>query len=352
MNMEWKTELCFVDAREPEVTCIERAASWLKRGELVAFPTETVYGLGADGGNAKACAKIYEAKGRPSDNPLILHVADVDALRPLVQSIPPQVEILMSELWPGPMTLIFRRSDHVPDIVTAGGDTVAIRLPEHPVARAMIRAAGCPVAAPSANRSGRPSPTNAQDVWADMAGRIPMILDGGSSQIGIESTVIDVTVEPAMILRPGYYTREYLETWLSGICLDHSIVQDGVAPRSPGQKYRHYAPKAELTVYVGSPEAVNRAIQRALRQAKAAGKRTGAMLFDEDPDPTDCDLVLRLGSRSELSQMGHFLFSSLRAFDRAEVDVIFGVGVEALEGYGISIMNRLKKSAGGRVVVL
>ncbi len=331
---------------------IKLGAKLIKNGELVAFPTETVYGLGADGLNASACAKIFEAKGRPQDNPLILHVENIDRMYSLIDGDINEYRKLMEELWPGPLTLIFKRSKLVPDMVTAGGETVAIRMPINDIARALIAAADTPIAAPSANRSGKPSPTVAEDVYEDMNTRISLIIDGGATEIGIESTVVDLTVKPAVILRPGYYTKEILEEYLPGIEYDSSILEDGIIPKSPGQKYRHYAPKARMTVYVGNSEQVQKKLLEAVKAEKLNGKRVGVLIFDEDSAPEDADLIIRQGSRNNLREMAHNLFTNLREFDRKNIDEIIAVGADMSTGYGISIMNRMKKSASGRVFLL
>lgn len=331
---------------------IELGAEWIKKGELVAFPTETVYGLGADGLNANACAKIFEAKGRPQDNPLILHIEDIQRMYSLIDGDISEYRKLIDELWPGPLTLIFKRSNIVPDTVTAGGETVAIRMPINDIARALIAAADAPIAAPSANRSGKPSPTIAEDVYEDMNTRLPLIIDGGATEIGIESTVVDLTTKSAAILRPGYYTKEILEEYLPGIEYDSSILKDGIIPKSPGQKYRHYAPKAGMTVYVGDAESVQTKLSETVRDEKLKGKRVGVLIFDEDPVPEEADLVIKQGSRNNLRAMAHNLFTNLREFDRENIDEIIAAGADVSTGYGISIMNRMKKSASGRVFLL
>lgn len=346
-----KTEYVEVDGRNPDSAALGRPAEILRNGGLVAFPTETVYGLGANGLDGEACRKIFAAKERPADNPLILHVADIEGMKPLVRGLDEGLIPLLEAAWPGPLTVVLRRSELVPDVVTAGGDTVAVRCPSHPVARELIRLAGVSVAAPSANRSGRPSPTNAKDVLEDMDGRVDCVVDGGACAIGIESTVVDLTETPAVILRPGFYTEEYLGRFLPGVTLDDALVDDAAIPRSPGQKYRHYAPKARLTVYVGEPETVRRRIIREIGEARARGKKAGALLFEGGEAP-EADLVLRQGTREDLVAMSKGLFSSLRAFDRAGVDVIFAEGAPRGSEYARSIMNRLRKSASGRVIEL
>lgn len=334
---------------------VARAAEWLRKGELVAFPTETVYGLGADALNPEAVARIFAAKGRPSDNPLIVHIADMDGLAPLVLDIPPVADRLMNLFWPGALTLVFRRSAAVPDVVTAGLDTVAVRMPVHPVARRLIRAAGIPVAAPSANRSGRPSPTRAAHVREDMEGRIPMILDGGPCEVGVESTVLDVTVMPPMILRPGGVTREMIEAAIGPIALDPALAGEAERPRAPGMKYAHYAPTAPMTLYEGEAAAVAERMRQEASRLAALGRHVGVLCSAEwhaawrGQTPEDRVLPIEIGSRQSPEVAAAGIFAALRAFDAAGVDVILAEGV--LEsGVGHAVMNRLRKAAGGRIV--
>lgn len=342
------TEFLVVDSDRSR-PLLQRAAKYIREGELVAFPTETVYGLGADGLNGEACAKIFEAKHRPADNPLILHISELSEMDRLVEGVRPQYRKLAEELWPGPMTLIFQKSKLIPDQVTAGGDTVAIRMPSHPVARDFIRVCQTPLAAPSANLSGKPSPTNAQDVLRDMDGRIACILDGGSCQIGIESTVIDCTTEHPEILRPGFYTLEFLQEYLPDIRLEDHLIEDSRPPKSPGQKYRHYAPKAEFHVYVGDLEKIEDLFNEKVQKGLEEGRKIGVMTFVEDPNEYPGAEVLRIGSEKDITEMGRVLFAHLRSFDRMGVDLILGVGVPSDHGYGVSIMNRMKKAASGNV---
>lgn len=237
-----------------DMDTINQAGEIIRQGGLVAFPTETVYGLGADALNEEAAAKIYAAKGRPSDNPLIAHIADLEMLKPLVEEIPPVAEKLMDAFWPGPMTLIFNKSNLVPKGTTGGLDTVAVRYPNHPIAQALIKAAGVSIAAPSANLSGKPSPTLGEHVIDDMDGRIDMIIDGGMVGMGLESTIIDVTVNPPMILRPGFITYEMVKEIVPDATEDRTIFTKPTKefkPKAPGMKYRHYAPSADYTIYKG-----------------------------------------------------------------------------------------------------
>lgn len=340
-----KTEILKIDRENIDTDAIKKAANFIKSGQLVAFPTETVYGLGADGLNDEACRKIFKAKGRPSDNPLILHISHISMLDNLVEEITDKHRKLF-ELWPGPMTLIFKKSKLIPDAVTAGGDTVAIRFPSDQIARALITEANTPIAAPSANISGRPSPTKASDVYQDMDGIIPVIIDGGESNIGIESTVIDLSSDAPTILRPGFYTYEFLKDILSDMRLDDSLVDSSKIPKSPGQKYKHYAPKAKLRVFIG--EDVPTRLLSEAEKYKSDGKKVGILAFEEDKDKFNSYPYISLGSRKDLSTMSHVLFSSLREMDRLGVDIILAEGVKE-KHLGKSIMNRMKKAAANDV---
>lgn len=340
-----KTEILKIDRENIDTDAIKKAGNFIKSGQLVAFPTETVYGLGADGLNDEACRKIFKAKGRPSDNPLILHISHISMLNNLVEEITDKHRKLF-ELWPGPMTLIFKKSKSIPDAVTAGGDTVAIRFPSDQIARAFITEADTPIAAPSANISGRPSPTKASDVYQDMDGIIPVIIDGGESNIGIESTVIDLSGDEPIILRPGFYTYEFLKDILSDMRLDDSLVDSSKIPKSPGQKYKHYAPKAKLRVFIG--EDVPTHLLSEAEKYKSDGKKVGILAFEEDKEKFNSYPYISLGSRKDLSTMSHVLFSSLREMDRLGVDLILAEGVKE-KHLGKSIMNRMKKAAANDV---
>ena len=340
-----KTEILKIDRENINKDYIKKAANLIKEGNLVAFPTETVYGLGADGLNNEACKKIYKAKGRPSDNPLILHISEITMLDNLVEEISDKHRKLF-ELWPGPMTLIFKKSKLIPDVVTAGGDTVAIRFPSDNIARVLISEAKRPIAAPSANISGRPSPTKASDVYQDMQGVIPAIIDGGESNIGIESTVIDLSTDEPTILRPGFYTYEFLKEILDDMRLDDSLVDSTKIPKSPGQKYKHYAPKANLRVFIGKD--VPDYLLTLAKKYESEGKKIGILAFEEDKDKFSPYPYISLGNRSDLSTMSHVLFSSLRQMDRLGVDIILAEGVRE-NNLGKSIMNRMKKAAANDV---
>lgn len=329
------TELCQADDAS-----IRRAAALLRAGELVAFPTETVYGLGADALNAEAAARIFAAKGRPADNPLIAHIAGESGLAGLIAGEPCAcARALMRAFWPGPMTLIFPKSPRVPREVTAGLDTVAVRMPSHPVARALISAAQTPIAAPSANRSGRPSPTTAAHVLEDMEGRIPLILDGGPCEVGLESTVVDVTGARPRILRPGGVTLEMLEGVVGDVDVDEGVLhqlQAGSQARSPGMKYKHYAPKGEVTIVTGP-----RAAQEIARLYDAADGRAAILAFSQ------ADYGARRVYR--LKNAPGELFAALRQLDEDGMETIYAEDVPTT-GVGLAVMNRLMRAAAFRVV--
>lgn len=343
------TKIFDIDQNNIDENTLKKAASLIKKGELVAFPTETVYGLGADGLNPKATKKIYKAKGRPSDNPLILHISDKTMLYNLSDNVNDDAKKLMDLCWPGPLTMILKKSSVVPDTISGGLKTVAIRMPKNKIALKLIELSNTPIAAPSANISGRPSPTIASDVMTDMRGRIPMILDGGEADIGIESTVIDLSDNEPTILRPGYYTYEYISTILDNVRLDDSLIDDKSIPKSPGQKYKHYAPKAKVEVYVGD-KAYKKLLEKA-NEYKSQGLKVGILTFEEYIEKFDEYYSLSLGSRKDLTTMSHVLFTNLRKMDKNAVDIIIAEGVEDIN-LGKSIMNRMKKSASGNVYYL
>lgn len=332
---------------------LEEAGAIIKAGGLVAFPTETVYGLGGDALNPASSKKIYAAKGRPSDNPLIVHIADMEALPPIVAEIPEQAKRLAEVFWPGPLTMIFRKSDLVPHETTGGLDTVAVRMPVHKVAREFIRAAGGYVAAPSANLSGRPSPTVAKYVAEDMDGRIEMIIDGGDVEIGLESTIVDMTVEEPMILRPGYITKEMLEEVLETVEEDCTLMRadSGQAPKAPGMKYRHYAPKGDLTIVAGEALKVIDYINEQATQAAAGGKKVGVIGTDATIGQYHAQVCKSAGNREQDSTIAKELYRILREFDDEKVEVIYSESFST-QGLGQAIMNRLLKAAGHKVITL
>lgn len=341
-----------VDQARPGADAIAEAGLILRGGGLVAFPTETVYGLGADATNSLAVARIFEAKGRPPDNPIIVHVASRSQLSSLAASIPAEAEVLMDAFWPGPLTIILPAGREVPAEVTAGLRTVAVRMPDHPVALALIKAAGVPVAAPSANLSGKPSPTQAEHVLQDLDGRIEAILDGGPAGVGVESTVLDLTSEAPVILRPGGITPEELRACLGRVEVDRDAVSgyyDEGNPRSPGMKYTHYAPRAPLLLVTGSQPAVALKIVEMAREEAAGGRRAGILTYSDSSDYSTVGEVVVAGRRDKPETVAAGLYSALRRFNELGVDIIFAEGLEE-KGVGLAVMNRLKKAAGGRVI--
>lgn len=321
-----------------------KASEIIKNGGLVAIPTETVYGLAADGLNSKAIKKIFDAKNRPMDNPLILHISRIDEIYRLVKEVEKKHLEILSKLWPGPLTVILKKSEIIPDEVSAGLDTVAIRMPKLDITRAFIYLCETPLAAPSANLSTKPSPTNAHDVFEDMDGRIDAIIDGGSSDIGIESTVLDLSQDVPKILRPGFYTKEYLEQYFEKVEMDIAVLKEGETPKSPGQKYKHYAPNAKVIVLLGDDEAFRREVKSIL----STEKNVGIMTFDNDKGQYDNENTIYMGSQKDLSTMAKILFKSFRKMDENSVELIVVRGVEE-KGLGLSIMNRLKKAASNNV---
>ena len=331
--------------------CLKEAAICLREGGLVAFPTETVYGLGGDGMNPRASGKIYAAKGRPSDNPLILHIADEAAVEHIAENISEAAWRLMETFWPGPLTLVLAKRKEVPYETTGGLDTVAVRMPSHPAALELIRQAGVYVAAPSANTSGRPSPSMAEHVYEDLQGKIDYIIDGGEVDIGIESTIVDMTGSVPMILRPGYITPEMLEQVVGHVETDPAIMGVGqnVRPKAPGMKYTHYAPRGELTIVEGEPEAVAERINALVLEKQAAGYRVGVLATAETKDKYVADTVLSMGQRSEPITVSARLYSCLREFDTLGMDYMYTESF-AGDSLGNAIMNRLLKAAGHRVI--
>jgi len=350
------TKIISVTGKEKEQEAIYKEASEIiKKGGLVAFPTETVYGLGANGLDEKAAAKIYAAKGRPSDNPLILHIAEESELDKIVKSIPESAKKLIKKYWPGPLTIIFEKADCVPYATTGGLDTVAVRMPNHKVARKLIKESAVPIAAPSANTSGRPSPTKALHVAEDLSGKIEMILDGGVVGIGLESTIVDVTVIPPVILRPGYITQEMLtETLQEEIGLDSALTQGisaDIKPKAPGMKYRHYAPKAELVIIEGVPKAVAKKMESLAEEKAAQGKKVGIIGTEELQDYYQTGIIKIIGTREKEETIAQNLYSALREFDELQVDIIYSESFSE-ENFGQAIMNRLLKAAGHNIIKL
>ena len=342
-----KTILGKLNGIEADRELLQQAAQIIKRGGLVAFPTETVYGLGADGFNEEAAKKIYAAKGRPSDNPLILHIAEENQLKQIVKKIPEKAKKLMESFWPGPLTIILEKKENVPYTTTGGLDTVAIRMPNHLGALSFLKAVQTPIAAPSANTSGRPSPTKAEHVLEDMKGKIDMILDGGEVGIGIESTIIDMTSVP-MILRPGFITQEMLEEKIGDVFLDPALqngLQEKERPKAPGMKYRHYAPKADLTIVEGELSRVIYQINRLTAQKVSEGKKVGIIATEETKKFYKHGIIKVIGTRKKEETIAKHLYSILREFDEDKIDVIFSEAFSE-KAFGQAIMNRLIKAAG------
>ncbi len=348
-----------VDPDRPDRDSIARAAGCLRRGGLVAFPTETVYGLGAHALDPVAVQRLFEAKGRPANDPLIVHVSTFDQIAALTRSVPAEARALADRFWPGPLTLVLERSERVPNEVTAGLDTVAVRIPSHPVARALLAAADLPVAAPSANLFSRPSPTRAAHVLEDLDGRIDIVLDGGTTDVGVESTVLDLAHGTPTVLRPGAVTLDQLRTVIPTVVLRSPEAADGrTAMASPGLLARHYSPRAPLTLYEGRAEPALEALAADARTAMAAGSRVGILAPREEleairsmmdrPDPPPH--VEDLGARHDLAEIAQRLYAALRAFDSAGVDLIFARTVSAEEGLGAAIRDRLRRAAAGRIV--
>ena len=346
-----KTEIVKIDEEQIDQEAIARAGEILKRGGLVAFPTETVYGLGGDALNENSSRLIYAAKGRPSDNPLIVHITNMEALKKIVTEIPPAARKLAERYWPGPLTMIFHKSSAVPLATTGGLDTVAVRMPSHKTARAMIDAAGGYIAAPSANRSGRPSPTVARYVIEDLDGLVDMIIDGGEVNIGLESTIIDLTGKVPTILRPGYVTQDMLTETLGLVDVDRTILDANShqAPKAPGMKYRHYAPKGNLSIVEGEPERVVSYINERISALQKEGRKTGVIATDETAARYHGDDIKSVGSRRDEEVIARHLFRILREFDDDNVEVMFTESFETA-GIGQAIMNRLLKAAGHQVI--
>lgn len=343
-----KTKIQTIDSEEFCDSELKAASGILQKGGLVAFPTETVYGLGGDALRPEAAKKIYEAKGRPSDNPLIVHIADMDALYDVAKEVPAKAEQLARAFWPGPLTMIFDKQEKVPYSTTGGLDTVAVRMPGHPVALALIRESGVYIAAPSANTSGRPSPTKAEHVAEDLSGRIDMILDGGAVGIGLESTIIDMSVEEPVILRPGYITKEMLEEVIGPVAIDPAIagktMKKNIKAKAPGMKYRHYAPKGQMTIVEGDTRKVVEVINDMVREKRAMGCRVAVIATEETKECYQCDLVRSIGSRKSEGSIAAGLYDILREMDHLEAEYIFAESFEE-DRLGKAIMNRMLKAA-------
>lgn len=342
-----------VNDKDITMDCLKEAAKILRDDGLVAFPTETVYGLGGNALDSEASRKIYAAKGRPSDNPLIVHIAEIESLMELASEVPKTAYLLAEKFWPGPLTMILKKSDRVPLSTTGGLNTVAVRMPNNNIALELIRQSGVYIAAPSANTSGRPSPTKAEHVIEDLDGKIDMIIDGGSVGIGLESTIIDLTDEVPIILRPGYITKDMLEKVIGKVEIDQSILQRSVnpdlKPKAPGMKYKHYAPKGDLTIVEGDTDKVVNLINELTFRKIEQGFHVGIIATDETKDNYKCGIVKVIGSRYDDEQIARGLYAILREFDEIDVDTIYSESF-AGSNLGQAIMNRLLKAAGYYVI--
>lgn len=329
---------------------IRLAGEILKNGGLVAFPTETVYGLGANALDEEAAAKIYAAKGRPSDNPLIIHIARIEDLEKIAERVPRQALRLAEAFWPGPLTMIFQKKETVPYGTTGGLDTVAVRMPDHKIAREVILCGGGYIAAPSANTSGRPSPTTAAHVAEDLSGRIDMIIDGGSVKIGLESTIVDLSGETPVILRPGYINQEMLQEVIGSVEMDKGLLAEDekMRPKAPGMKYKHYAPKADMVIIEGKPEAVVNKINAQIAEGEKQGKKIGILASDETAARYHGGIVKSIGSIYDELTISQHLYGILREFDELAVTEIYSEAFETPK-MGQAIMNRLIKAAGHQI---
>ena len=344
-----KTLIKEIDVNKPDKDLIAVFASMLASGKTVIFPTETVYGLGANALDEEAAAKIYQAKGRPSDNPLLVHVADKEDVYDLVENIDNRAKLLMDRFWPGPLTIVFKKKDIIPDRTSGGLDTVAIRMPSDQVARDLIRQAGVPIAAPSANISGRPSPTKPEHIIRDMDGRVDGILVGGSCNYGVESTIVDLSNDVAMVLRPGSITLEMLGEVLGQVNLDPSLKNkdDNIRAKAPGMKYKHYSPRAQVyIVRAGDQEDFARRVDELCLDNAKKGLKTGVMTRSSDQHPYQAQ-VFDLGESD--AEVAKNLFDSLISLDRESIDIAYVPYFEE-KGLGVAIMNRLKKAAAYRII--
>ena len=346
-----KTIIEKIDENQIDEQILAKAGEILREGGLVAFPTETVYGLGANALDEQAAQKTYEAKGRPSDNPLIVHIADVEALEHIVRNVPAKAYKVIEKFWPGPLTLIFEKNENVPYGTTGGLQTVAVRMPINEIARELIRAGGGYISAPSANTSGRPSPTSAGHVADDLDGKIEMILDGGSVDIGVESSILDMTVEPPMILRPGAITKEMLEEVVGEVTIDRALLDDNAteAPKAPGMKYRHYAPKAQLIIVEGETEDAIKAIRQIAYEQTRLGYQVGIIATNETMDSYSTGIVKSIGTRNNEGSIAKNLYRVLREFDEEDVTYIYSESFDK-DGIGDAVMNRLEKAAGHHTI--
>ncbi|MTK12033.1 MAG: threonylcarbamoyl-AMP synthase [Clostridiaceae bacterium] len=346
------TKIIMLDENNFGKNIMQEAGEVLRQGGLVVFPTETVYGLGANALDPEAVKKIFEAKGRPQDNPLIVHIADIEEIKPLVSEIPEIAKRFMERFWPGPMTIILPKSPIIPDETSAALPCVGIRMPSNNVARELIRAAGVPIAAPSANISGKPSPTDVQRCIEDLSGKVDYIIGGNMCDIGLESTVIDCTTEPTCVLRPGGITLEMLREVDEDTYIDPAIMkkpEKDFKPKAPGMKYRHYAPKAPVKIVQGDLKKTIEKINEIVQNYIDENKVVGIMATDETANYYKKGIVISLGSRENMISVSQSLFETLRMFDDKEVDIIIAEAFEE-KGVGVAVMNRLKKSAGFDII--
>jgi len=346
-----ETKIYKIDSHHMDMVKIQKAADIIRKGGLVAFPTETVYGLGADAMNPQASKKIYAAKGRPSDNPLIVHIGKWEDVSLLAKDIPQKAKKLSDKFWPGPLTMIFHKKEEVPKETTGGLESVAVRMPAHKAALELIRCSGCLIAAPSANASGRPSPTLASHVAEDLGGRIPVILDGGEVGIGIESTILDLTEDVPVILRPGYITKEMIEDVIGEVKMDAGLIasDSNIKPKAPGMKYRHYAPKGEMVLVEGEQEKVIAKINAMTKELQKERKKVGIIGTDETASRYAGDYIFSIGARDDEESIARHLYRILREFDELGVEVIYSECFPT-QGMGQAIMNRLLKAAGHQVL--
>lgn len=338
-----------VDENNIDMDIIREMAEKIKNGETVIFPTETVYGLGADAMDENATKKIYEAKGRPSDNPLIVHIADIEEVEKIALEVGEKAKLAMDSFWPGPLTIILKKKEVVPNVTSGGLSTVAIRMPSNKIANALIRESKTQIAAPSANISGRPSPTKAEHVVKEMSGRVSGIIMGGDCDFGLESTVVDFSDDKPMILRPGSITKEMLEEVLGEVSIDPSLSkkEDNIKAKAPGMKYKHYSPNAQVYIVKGDENNVIVKMNELSKKNHAENKKTGVMCMSKDVDKFECDNVIDLGENYE--KVAANLFDALIKMDEAKMDIVYSVCFESC-GVGQAIMNRLLKSAGYRII--
>lgn len=349
------TRIMDVSAEPINMEYISEASEILRKGGLVAFPTETVYGLGGDAKDKEASRKIYAAKGRPSDNPLIVHIARFSQLQEISKDLPENAKKLADAFWPGPLTMVVNKNEVIPYETTGGLDTVAVRMPNNPIALALIEESGCMIAAPSANTSGRPSPTKASHVYEDLSGKIDAILDGGAVDIGLESTIVDLTEDVVTILRPGYINMEMLKEVVGEVRIDPGIVYNdkgttsGAKPKAPGMRYKHYAPKGDLTIISGDEDKVVAKINELTKAAIESGSKVGIIATSETADRYSEGQILVIGDRSDEGSIAHNLYDILRKFDELGVDLIYSESF-ATPNMGQAIMNRLLKAAGQKTL--